>query len=215
MRAALIVVLVGLEMVAWRIVARPGKTNEWNLMVPVFLLQGTAALLAWRAGWFTDSTAGAAVSLGVATGVALYAATRAFVAIADRVPVFRAHVADRYSRASRVPLPLGLVLAVLIAVPGEELFWRGLVQGLVGAHSSEAVGAAVTWIGYIGTKAVSGSLPMVAAAVVGGLVWGGLALLTGGILASVVCHGLWTGLMLAFPPGSGRAEAASREMMPL
>jgi membrane protease YdiL (CAAX protease family) len=114
-----------------------------------------------------------------------------------------------------VPLPVGIVLAVLIAVPGEELFWRGLVQGLVGGHSSEAVGAAVAWVGYVGTKAMSGSLPLLAAALVAGLAWGGLAVFTGGILASVMCHGLWTGLMLAFPPASGRAETAPREMMPL
>jgi membrane protease YdiL (CAAX protease family) len=165
--------------------------------------------------WFSDSTPGAAISLGLASGAILYGGTRAFVAIADRVPVFRSHVADRYSRASFVPLPLGIVLAVLIAVPGEELFWRGLVQGMIGNHSSEALGAAVVWVGYVGTKAASGSLALIAAAVVGGLMWGGLALFTGGILASVMCHGLWTGLMLAFPPGSGRAETAPREMMPL
>ncbi len=200
MRAALILALVVAEMVSWRIVARPGRANEWNLMIAVFLLQGVVALLAWHIEWSTDAAPGVAVAAGLASGAALYAGTRVFVAAVARVPVFRAHVADRYERAALVPLPLGIALAVLIAVPGEELFWRGFLQPFVGSHSTELVGAAVAWAGFIGVQAASGSLPFVAGAVVGGLVWGGLTVWTGGILAAAVCHGLWTGLMLALPP---------------
>ena len=200
MRVALIIALVLTEMVSWRIVTRPGRANEWNLMIAVFLLQGVVALLAWHIEWSTDAAPGVAVAAGLASGVALYAGTRVFVAVVGRVSVFRAHVADRYERAALVPLPLGIALAVLIAVPGEELFWRGFLQGLIGNHSSEGVGMAVAWVGYMGVKASSGSLPLIAAAVVGGFVWGALTLLTGGIMAAVMCHGAWTGLMLAFPP---------------
>jgi membrane protease YdiL (CAAX protease family) len=55
-------------------------------------------------------------------------------------------------------------------------------------------------------NAASGSLPLVAGAVVGGAVWGGLAGWSGGIVASLASHGVWTALMLARPPASGRAE---------
>ena len=212
MRPTLIIIIALVEIASWRIVAGPGRANEWNLMITVFAAQGAIALLVWHIDWSTDATRFAAISIGLAGGAILYAGTRAFVGLAVRVPVFRSHVADRYERARRVPLPLGLALAVLIAVPGEELFWRGLVSGLVGNHSSEAVGAVVALIGYIGVKAASGSLPLAAAAVVGGTVWGGLTLFTGGILAALVCHGLWTALMLTFPPRAG-ADGPPREMM--
>jgi len=215
MRFALIIVMVLAEVVSWRIVARPGSASEWNLMVAVFAVQGVVALLAWHVDWSTDAAPFAAISIGLGSGAILYAGTRAFVGVAAHASLFRAHVAGRYERARQVPLPVGLALAVLIAVPGEELFWRGFVQGLVGNHSSEAVGAAAALVGYIGVNAASGSLPFAAAAVVGGMVWGGLTLFTGGILAAVMCHGLWTGLMLAFPPRAGRADGAPREMMPL
>jgi membrane protease YdiL (CAAX protease family) len=45
---------------------------------------------------------------------------------------------------------------------------------------------------------------------VGGALWGGLAWWTGGIAASLASHGVWTAMMLARPPGSGRTavEAA-------
>lgn len=215
MRLALIIVVVLAEVVSWRIIARSGSAIEWNLMIAVFVVQGVVALFAWHVDWSTDASPPAVIALGLASGAVLYAGTRAFVGVAAQVPVFRAHVVDQYERARRVPLPVGLALAVLIAVPGEELFWRGFVQGLVGNHSSEVVGTAVALVGYIGVNAASGSLPFVVAAVVGGLVWGGLTLFTGGILAAVMCHGLWTGLMLALPPRAGRADGAPREMMPL
>lgn len=213
MRAASIVAMLIAEVVSWRVVARSGRANEWNLMIAVFLLQGVVALLAWGIDWSTDAVPGVAIAIGLVSGAVLYVGTLAFVAVAARVPLFRAHVVDRYDRAALVRRPLGIVLALLIAVPGEELFWRGFVQGYIGSHSSELLGAALAWVGYVCANTASGSLPFIAAAVVGGLVWGGLTLFTGGILAAVICHGVWTGLMLAFPPRAGWADMGPREMM--
>lgn len=206
MSIALIIVLALVEVVSWRLVARPGSATEWNLIVPVIAVQGVVSLLAWNVEWSTEAAPGVAISIGLAAGAILYAGTRAFVGVAVHVPIFRRHVADRYDAARLVSLPLGIALAVLIAAPGEELLWRGFVQGSAGAHLSEAAGAAVAWIGYVGVNVASGSLPVVAGAVVAGLVWGGLTLLTGGILAAVMCHGLWTGLMIAFPPRAGQSD---------
>jgi membrane protease YdiL (CAAX protease family) len=93
-------------------------------------------------------------------------------------------------------------------VPGEELFWRGLVQTRLQASMPVLSGPALAWFGYVLVNAASGSLPFVAGAVVGGAVWGALALWTHGLLASILCHGAWTALMLLRPP------AAAREMMP-
>jgi membrane protease YdiL (CAAX protease family) len=55
----------------------------------------------------------------------------------------------------------------------------------------------------------SGNLAIIAGAVVGGAVWSALAWWTGGALASIVCHAIWTALILGFPvvriPVGGRA----------
>lgn len=214
MRIALIIVAALAEVVSWRILARPGRATEWNLMIAVFLVQGVVALILWHVEWFSDMAPLVSIAVGLASGAVLYAGTRAFVGVAVRSPLFREHVADQYDRARQVSLPVGLALAALVAVPGEELFWRGAVQGLAGDHWSEVVGMLVALVGYIGVNTASGKLPLVAAAVVGGLAWGGLTLFTGGILAAVMCHGLWTGLMLAYPPRAGRSMGAPREMMP-
>ncbi|MEO8501824.1 MAG: CPBP family intramembrane glutamic endopeptidase [Vicinamibacteria bacterium] len=213
MRPTLIAIAALGEIVSWRFVARSGRASEWDLMIVVFIVQGAIGLIGWHIDWYTGRAAATVVAAGLAAGAVLYGATRAFVGVADRSPLFRSHVAHRYEHARLVSLPVGLVLALLIAVPGEELFWRGFVQGIAGDHRSELVAMSVALAGYICVKAASGSLPLIAAAVVGGAVWGGLAVFAGGILAAVLCHGLWTGLMLAFPPTAGRDDPPPGERM--
>ncbi|MEX0991674.1 MAG: hypothetical protein WD004_05325, partial [Actinomycetota bacterium] len=54
------------------------------------------------------------------------------------------------------------------------------------------------------------NLPVIAGTAVGGVVWAGLALVTGGVLASLLCHVTWTTLMLAWPPPAVARVAGSR-----
>jgi membrane protease YdiL (CAAX protease family) len=59
---------------------------------------------------------------------------------------------------------------------------------------------------YVVANLPSRLLPIIAAAVVGGALWTALAWWTGGVLAPIASHMLWTGLMLGFPPGPPGAE---------
>jgi membrane protease YdiL (CAAX protease family) len=204
MQLAVIAAGFVLEVVAWRRVAA-GRASLWRLIVGVFAVEGVVAAIALPPIASGHETVVAALAVGAAAGLALWAGTLAFVAVAVRWQPFRADVAERYERAAEVSVPVAIALSILVAVPGEELFWRNLVQRRFGV-SSEMVGAAVAWLGYVAVNAASGSLPFVAGAVVGGAVWGGLAWWTGGIAASVASHGVWTALMLARPPASGRVE---------
>src|SRR5439155_510402 len=43
----------------------------------------------------------------------------------------------------------------------------------------------------------------------GGGAWGLLALWTGGVLASLLCHAVWTGLMVGLPPPGATQERRS------
>jgi membrane protease YdiL (CAAX protease family) len=208
MQPAVIVAGVVLEVVAWRIVAA-GRGSVWRLMVAVFAIHGIVAALVLPPIASGSQTITVALAAGVASGLALWAATLAFVAVAVRWRPFRTAVAERYARAAEVSLPAAIALSVLVAVPGEELFWRNLVQRRFGV-TSEMVGAVAAWLGYVMVNVTSGSLPFIAGAIVGGALWGGLAWWTGGIAASLASHGVWTAMMLARPPGSGRTavEAA-------
>ncbi len=204
-----LVVVAGLalELVAWRTVAA-GRASVWGLMVGVFALHGVVAALVLPPIASGQEPLVAALAVGTLSGLVLWAATLSFVAVAVRWEPFRRAVADRYARAAEVSLPAAVAISLLIAVPGEELFWRNLVQRRFGP-SSEMVGAAAAWIGYVVANAASGSLPFVAGAIVGGAVWGGLAWWTGGIAAGLASHGVWTTMMLVRPPASGRVPVGA------
>jgi membrane protease YdiL (CAAX protease family) len=206
-RPIAIVVAVLAEIWTWRRIVA-GRASVWGLLLVVFAAHGVLALalfpvaLSPKVGVLPSTLGGAGV------GVALYLATRAFVGVAVRWPPFRRHVEDRYRIAARVPLPAALALSLLIAVPGEELFWRGFVQPYLQANMPVLSGPALAWGTYVAVNATSESLPFLAAAIVGGAVWAVLAVWTGGVLAAIVCHAVWTTLMLAWPP------IPAREMMP-
>ncbi|HEX2089709.1 MAG TPA: type II CAAX endopeptidase family protein [Actinomycetota bacterium] len=197
--------------VGWWLV-RSGVASVWVAMGVASGAVGVAALATGRVevspemGWMAGAAA------GLASGVLLYAATVAFVLVVRRLPVFDRHVAEIYDQRKGLPLFTALVVAAGVTAPGEELFWRGLFQGRLEESFGPGLAALLTWAGYVGANAASASLPILAGAMVSGAVWGALAAWTGGVLASAICHGVWTGLMLAFPPGgpSRREERPDR-----
>ncbi len=195
------------EAIGWRIVAT-GRAIVWRLMPVVLGAMGVAAVLARRPVAATRVSDGTALGVGLATGALFYAATRIFVAIAERWEPFRRHVVEKYQEAAEVSLGVSLALSLLVMVPAEECFWRGLFQARLDQSLAALAAAGITWLAYIATNAASASLPIIAGAVVGGAVWGVLAVWSGGMLASLVSHMLWTGLMLALPPGVGRKVGA-------
>jgi membrane protease YdiL (CAAX protease family) len=151
-----------------------------------------------RVGWVR------AFLIGASAGVVLYKATVFFVGVASEHPVFRRHVRALYDQRHGISLPAALIVAAVVIGPGEEVFWRGLFQSHLAESHGWWAGAALTWTTYTAANAVGGSLPILAGALVGGAVWGLLAVATHGVLAPMLCHSVWTGLMLARPPTAGR-----------
>jgi membrane protease YdiL (CAAX protease family) len=195
----------------WYAVARRGA-SIWVVFGATNALLAVAALLTRRVPLTPRVAPGDAALAGLVAGLALYFGTVAFVIFARRWPAFAEHVTDLYGRGAGLSLPAALVLAVGLAAPGEELFWRGLFQQHLAEGSSRASAAAATWIVYVAANAVSRSLPITAAAVVAGGVWIALAAWTGGALAALLCHAVWTGLMIGFPPpGGARPSRSVRE----
>jgi uncharacterized protein len=198
-----IVVAVVVEVAAWRMVAT-GRASVWRELIAVFALQAVVAVLLGGFSGPGDRGTWFAAGFGLAAGAVLYLATRLFVGVSVGWALFRRHVEERYAPARDVTLATALVLSLGVAVTGEELFWRGVVQDRLADATSPALGAVLAWGGYVVANLPSGSMPIVAGAIVGGAIWTALAWFTGGILASLVCHAIWTGLMLAFPPAAGK-----------
>jgi membrane protease YdiL (CAAX protease family) len=185
------------EAAAWRAVA--AGRSPWRVLPPTLGLLGLAGA-ALRPPRAAGLGAGSAAVVGVALGLALYGATVAFVRLAIRFEPFERHTRAQYARAAEVPLAPALFLAAGVSAVGEELFWRGLVLGRLSEALGPGAAAAVAWAAYVGANLPSGSLPIVAGALVGGATWTLLAAWSGGLLASVLAHCLWTALMLAVPP---------------
>jgi len=193
-------------MLAWRLVTVRGR-DVWRTIPPLLGVLGVLSLLLWSR--VPSPTPGAAnlpgrvgvLAIGAASGIALYLGTLVFVSIAQHVPAFARQTALAYRRAATADPRRELVLSLLLAVPGEELFWRGIAYRAGVETLTAASGAAVvTCLLYVVANVPSRSLPIIAGALVGGALWGALAWWTGGVLAPLASHILWTGLMLARPP---------------
>lgn len=207
MRAAVIVIGIIAQMVAWWRISS-GRVTVWQLMPFVLGAMGIAALLLMPPPERTTGL-GMALAVGAGAGFALFLGTRVFVAIASHWGPFARHVEEAYREAAEEPVRAALVLSLLVSVPAEEIFYRGLVQRTLWGTPLGAGGAAVAvLLLYVLGNLPSRSLPIVAGAVVGGAVWGALAWWSGGLAAPLASHILWTGLMLVLPPKVGREAPA-------
>jgi membrane protease YdiL (CAAX protease family) len=198
MTAVLVAAGATVEVVAWRVVAA-GRGSVWTVMTVAMVILGAAAL---AAGVVLASAVSVPVSAGagVLSGVGLFAATRAFVAIVrGGWASFGRDASSLYAARRGFPLWAAILLGAVLLVAGEELFWRGFVQVRLAEADGRSVGALATLGAFVGVNVASGNLAVIAAALVGGAVWTALAYWTGGVLASLLSHSVWTALMLAFP----------------
>ena len=184
---------------AWWFVARR-RRNVWRVMTPTLAAMGLVALAVHRPVWAPRVDTVAAAGVGIAAGLVLYGATRVFVGVVRPWATFRRHSVAMYAQQEGVPPAATLALSLVLSVPGEELFWRGLFQPeLAEALDAPALGALIAWAAYVAANLPSRNLAIVAGAVVGGAVWSGLGWWSGGPLAPLVSHVAWTALMISFP----------------
>jgi membrane protease YdiL (CAAX protease family) len=190
---------------AWRVIVA-GRASVFTLLPPLHAVLGLIAIAVRPPALSGRSTVLVATAAGIGSGLALYAATRAFLAFATRWPSFHDKIEATYERRGSRSRLLQVVLGAGIAAPGEELFWRGLVSTRFQASMPTLTGPGLAWILWIAVNAASQDLSIVLGAVVGGAVWAGLAVLTKGVLAPILSHAVWTSLMLVAPPGPGREK---------
>jgi membrane protease YdiL (CAAX protease family) len=197
------------EFAAWWAVSRRG-ISIWVAMGITLPALGVSAIAFGEPSLSPGVNGATAAAAGAAAGLVLYLATRGFVAAVRRWRTFQRHSVELYARRAGLSLVAAIVLAAAVMAPGEELFWRGFFQAKLSVVlDGRAAGAAIAWAAFVAVNLPSRNMAIIAGAVVGGAVWSGLSWWTGGVLASIVCHALWTALMLGFPvvrvPVGGRA----------
>jgi membrane protease YdiL (CAAX protease family) len=187
-------VLVGLE-----------RVPLWVASGTTMAILGVLAALVGPVGGATRVDRAAAIWLGLGAGVLLYVATVAFMTAARRVPIVARQTAAVYAESPESANSALFYGSVMVSAVGEELLWRGVVLGVLARSlGSTAGGAVASWAGFVAVNALSRRIPIVLAAVVGGAAWTGLAWWTGGVIASIECHLLWSALMVVLPPPGAR-----------
>lgn len=91
-------------------------------------------------------------------------------------------------------------ISAFAIAPLEELFWRGSVQPSLGVDRTRLESILISTAVFAGFHLPTLQLPLISAAVLGGLVWGWLRERTDGIAAPIIAHAIWTGAMVLVPP---------------
>jgi membrane protease YdiL (CAAX protease family) len=208
MTEAVVAVGVVSQVIVWRLVARD-RLPFWPATATTFAVIGIASLLAGDRNCCRETEVAPASGVGVVSGLILYGATRLVVDVATRHPLLHRAVANVYRRSHETRFLTVLALTLMIAVPGEELFWRGIVLPELSAATTSTTGALLSWAAAVGVNAAWASTPLLAGAVVGGALWTALAAWSGGVVAPIASHLVWTGLMLVWPPSAARDKVPS------
>lgn len=152
---------------------------------------GTRALLRPTAG---------RVLAGAAAGLAMCGATYLVYPPAVRALPWLARETAELYRAFRTLPPAHAALALLPIVLGEELVWRGLVQGALARRIGATAAVLVAAAGFGVAHAAIGSPALPAVAFACAVAWGGLRAWTGSLVPAIVAHLVWNGLVMLLRP---------------
>ena len=113
----------------------------------------------------------------------------------------RAQVNLIYNMKGDVSPALLALLLLFIIGPAEEIFWRGYVQRTLAKYRSPFVAFLLTTTCYTLVHLPSGNFMLIMAALVCGLVWGGLYwLMPKQLKAIIISHALWDAAVFVWLP---------------
>lgn len=97
--------------------------------------------------------------------------------------------------------PIRIALLMLIVIgPGEELFWRGYLQRLMGNRLGKLNGFILATILYTAVHIATGNWVLVLAALVCGVFWGWLYMKYRSMIINVISHTVWDiGVFILLP----------------
>ena len=181
----LLATLFWLELFRWRL------ANFW-LVITVAAAVLTAFAL-WRRSKLLTQPSNWIETLALALGSAalLYALFFLGAQLTAVLPFQQQELAAIYgNKRGTAPGIIALVM-VLVVGPGEEIFWRGYVQGTL----AERLGGFWGWLlgsfFYAGVHFCSGNFMLIGAAATAGLFWGWLYWRYRNLWANIFSHVLW------------------------
>lgn len=195
-----VAVAVGTFLVNWLVRIEPGD--------PTFYVASVALAATWTIGGLLSGPVqvgasrtrdggedGRAVLQALVLGVLLVGAFLAGAFLIAGFPVLREPVEALLAHTRLGSLPVVAALAVLVGV-AEELYFRGGLYAAVGGRAAVPLTAAI----YLVITVPSGVPLLVFAAAVLGVVLGLQRRITGGVLAPIVTHVVWSlGMLFLLP----------------
>jgi membrane protease YdiL (CAAX protease family) len=139
-------------------------------------------------------------AVGAAAGGAMTAVTHLlYPEVARHVPSVAADVATLYA-AFRAPSPAVAAIVLAPVVVGEELVWRGVVQGALVGRFGRRGGVLLAAAAYALAHAAIGSPLLVVVALLCGIAWGALRVASKSLLPPLVAHLVWDATVLLWLP---------------
>lgn len=174
----------------------------WKMMAGSAMALALLASLFDR-GWWKESVWGwSSLFLGVALAAVLWGVFWT----GDKVAAWMFHFARPQVdmiyglKESSDPLSLTLLL-LLVTGPAEEIFWRGYVQRTISHRWNPNAGFVITTAVYALVHAASCNFMLIMAALVAGIVWGGLyRLFPQRLPVLIVSHAVWDAAVFVWFP---------------
>lgn len=154
------------------------------------------------------------VGLALSVAAGHFAVGHGLFALAARVvPALTETAAQVYQRSDTLPVWGQLLLGAGLTGAMEEVFWRGAFTTMVadrvrpylpadlGDRRRGVMLVLVSTVGYTLFHVPTLKLALIAAAALGGLVWGSLLLVTRSVGVVIIAHVTWTAAMILVPPG--------------
>jgi len=137
---------------------------------------------------------------GALSSVLLYAFFYAGFQITKSIPVFSEGVSRVYELRSSMSIPLIGLLLIFPIGPGEEIYWRGLIQRRFAGRFGSNAGYLAATIAYALVHLPTLNGPLIMTAFIGGLVWGYIYKKTGNLIPAITSHVLWDLLIFVIAP---------------
>ena len=168
----------------------------WIRLVGAIATLGAVGLaVSWNERRSLFSARRSSIALGLGSAVALYVAAAVIARIELVAP--QAAVMNRWSSDYSTP---AVIATVVIAVAGEEIFWRAAFLRHVANGGVVVVTALLAALVFSLAHATAGTWLLPLAALGCGFVWNLLYLTTGNLTASFVSHLVWDLLVVVVAP---------------
>ncbi|MBR5053167.1 MAG: CPBP family intramembrane metalloprotease [Bacteroidaceae bacterium] len=154
----------------------------------------------------TDSDLPGAKTSTVLLGILIAAALWSVFWVGDKLSQLlfsfsRAQVNIIYSLKDNFSPTLLALLLLFIIGPAEEIFWRGYIQRTLSKRLSPFIAFLLTTACYTLVHLPSGNFMLIMAALVCGIVWGGLYwLMPQNLRAIIISHALWDAAAFVWLP---------------